>query len=247
MKRLLLLATPALMLTACGGDGNNAIAPVETAAPVAAAPPPAGRQCVDVVERTAEGGFRMGNPNAPVKLIEYGSRTCPHCAEFAETAMAPLRSEFIASGKVSYEYRDFLRNGADLAASLLGACGGPDTFFPMLEAMFANQPATMQRLQALPESFGQQLANTPVTGQAAAFAEAGGYLDFVKQRGIPDAQARQCIANQSAIDALSNASETAMRERNVQGTPAFFINGRLFNGPGTWEAVSAALRSAGAR
>ena len=38
---------------------------------------------VTTVVRTPAGGYRQGNPDAPVKLIEYGSRTCPTCARFA--------------------------------------------------------------------------------------------------------------------------------------------------------------------
>ncbi len=55
-------------------------------APVAAAGPPAKAQAAHdwsrTVAMTPEGGFRMGNPAAKVKLIEYGSLACPHCRHF---------------------------------------------------------------------------------------------------------------------------------------------------------------------
>lgn len=246
--RLTLALLPLLALAACGGgaDGNNSAAPVASGSPVAAVPPPAGKAWTDVVERTPEGGFRMGNPNAPIKLIEYGSRTCPHCAEFATTAMEPLKKDFIATGKVSFEYRDFLRNGADLAASLLGRCAGPERFFPMLDQMFAAQNATLTRLQGLPESFYRQLGSTPVTGQAGAFAEAGGYLDFVKQRGVPEQQARQCLNDAATAQLLANGTDAAMRDQNITGTPAFVLNGRVLENQLTWDQIRQSLRAAGA-
>lgn len=244
--RLSLALVPLFALAACGGaDGNNSAAPVASGSPVAAVSPPAGKAWTDVVERTPE-GYRMGNPNAPIKLVEYGSRTCPACAAFATTAMEPLKSEFIATGKVSFEYRDFLRNGADLAASVLGRCGGTERFFPMLEQMFAGQSATMTRLQALPESFYQQLGDTPVTGQAGAFAQAAGYIDFVKQRGVTEQQARACLADTALTQSLANVTDTAMRDKNISGTPSFLLNDRVLEGQTSWEQIREALRAAGA-
>ena len=82
--------------------------------------PPAARPRRDwtrTVVATPEGGFRMGNPNAPVKLVEYGSLTCRHCADFAPGRDAAAgRHAMSASGKVSYEYRNFILNGLDVAA-----------------------------------------------------------------------------------------------------------------------------------
>ena len=54
--------------------------------PVAAVAPPAGKAWTDVVKATPEGGMVMGNPAAPIKLVEYGSLSCPHCAKFAAAA-----------------------------------------------------------------------------------------------------------------------------------------------------------------
>ena len=59
---------------------------------------------------TPEGGFLMGNPNADVKLVELGSMTCPHCAEFAEQADQKLINDYVKSGRVSFEFRNFVRD-----------------------------------------------------------------------------------------------------------------------------------------
>src|SRR5205085_7269252 len=53
---------------------------------------------------TPEGGFRMGNPRAKVRLVEYGSLTCPHCRHFAATATGPLKA-YVKSGRLSFDYR----------------------------------------------------------------------------------------------------------------------------------------------
>ena len=55
---------------------------------------------------TPEGGFRMGNPAAPIKLVEYGSLACPHCRHFEETGYKPLLQTYVRTGRVSYEFRN---------------------------------------------------------------------------------------------------------------------------------------------
>ena len=74
------LAAAAFTLTACNGEesGNSVAAPSE---PVKAVPAPNGGDWSTIVAESPEGGFVMGNPNAGVKLIEFGSMTCPHCRE----------------------------------------------------------------------------------------------------------------------------------------------------------------------
>ena len=104
------------LLSACGGNGNSS-AP---AAPVAAVAAPAGQDWTQIVSKTADGGYVMGNPNAAIKLVEYGSRTCPTCGAFGQTGMKPLEEKYVKSGKVSYEFRDFLVHAPDLGVAALG-------------------------------------------------------------------------------------------------------------------------------
>ncbi|GAA0735958.1 thioredoxin domain-containing protein [Sphingomonas japonica] len=236
---------PLLALAACGGGdaASNSAAP---AAPVAAVTPPAGQQWTDVVSKTAEGGFRMGNPDAPIKLVEFGSRTCHVCAEFDEQGLEPLKANYISTGKVSYEFRDYLRNGADLGAALLGACGGPGTFFPILDQMMRAQEGTLETLQALPESFYAQLEGLPPAQQTARYAEAAGYVDFIKQRGIPEPQARQCLADVAAAETLTKSTQSATEEYAIPGTPTFLINGSVVDNTVNWTQLEAALKRAGA-
>ena len=73
----------------------------------------------------------MGNPNARVKLVEYGSLACPHCRHFEETGYKPLVQGYVRTGRVSYEFRSFLLNAPDISVSLLAHCAGPAKFFPM--------------------------------------------------------------------------------------------------------------------
>ena len=242
-KRFAVSAFAIALLAGCGSESGNSIsAPANS---IAATPAPAGQDWTQVVSKTADGGHVMGNPNAPLKLVEYGSRTCPTCGAFGQQATRPLEDKYIKTGKVSYEFRDFLVHAPDLGVALLGECVGETSFFPLLEQMFVEQSGFLDKLESVPVDFQQRLQGMTPAQQATAWAEHLGYLDFVKQRGLPEAQARQCLSDTKRIDALAKVSEVAMREKEVTGTPTFILNGEKLNAS-NWSAVEAALKAAGA-
>ena len=246
MRNLIALFSMAA-LAACGGGGNTtSVDNVTAAAPVAGKSAPAGQNWVDTVTRTPEGGWRMGNPDAPIKLVEFGSRTCHVCADFDKAGYEPLTRKYVATGKVSYEFRDFLRNGADISAALVGGCGGPGPFFTILNQMYADQPRVLDVLQKLPQTYYDELGNLPPAQQTQKFAESAGYLDFVKQRGIPEAQARACLADPKAAEALTKMNEKANADYPIPGTPTFLLNGKMLENTVNWQQVETALKAAGA-
>jgi len=131
---LLILATLPLALAACNKSGDSA-----PGAPIAAVAPPAGKAWADVVAKTDDGaGVVMGNPGAPIRLVEYGSLSCPHCAKLAQEGMATITGTYVASGKVSYEFRSFAIHPQDIPLTVLARCGAPDTFFGLVEQIYTN-------------------------------------------------------------------------------------------------------------
>ncbi len=245
MRSIASLAALAL-LSACGGGGAADNGTVENAAAVAAVAPPAGQQWSDVVSETPEGGFLMGNPNAPIKLIEYGSRTCPTCGRFGVEGSQPLTENYVKTGKVSFEFRDFLVHGVpDLSAALLGRCGGPGVFFPILEQMYHSQQSYLEKLENSAE-LQTRLQGQPPERMTVAWAEQMGLIDFVKQRGIPEAKARACLADKAAIDTMAKRMDEWSSAGQVTGTPTFLINGERVDAS-SWAQLEPALRAAGAR
>ena len=230
------------LLAGCGDNGGTTSAAPNSIAAVAA---PSGQDWTQVVSKTADGGYVMGNPNAPLKLVEYGSRTCPTCGAFGQQGTRPLEDNYIKTGKVSYEFRDFLVHAPDLGVATLGRCAGEAPFFPILEQMFVEQPGFLDKLENVPQDFQQRLQGMSPAQQATAWVEHLGYLDFVKQRGLTEAQARQCLADAKGIESLANITEVAMREKNVTGTPTFILNGDKLDAA-SWPQVEQALKAAGA-
>lgn len=239
------------LLASCGGkSGQTGNGQAPTAAPgsVAAKPAPAGQNWTDVVRKTAEGGFVMGNPDAPLKLIEYGARTCPHCAHFDAEGLPALKSKYIASGKVSYEFRDYpVHDALDIGPILLGQCVEPAQFFPMLDQMMANQDKLIGDIQTKITPADQAALQTKSPNEVATtLAEKLGYLDFVKQRGVPEAKARACLGDKAALETLAKNLQTANTQFQVSSMPTFILNGAKLDSVDTWEKLEPALKNAGA-
>lgn len=237
---LALIALP-LTLSACGKTdaGNTA-----TAEPVAAVAAPAGTSWSQTVTATPEGNFVMGNPNAKVKLVEFASYTCSHCRDFSAEASEEIR-KIVDTGKMSYELRNFVRDPIDISTSLLARCGGKDLFYPLSEQFFTNQNAMFEKAQAMGDAKYQQLMSAPPAQRFAQLADAVGLIDFAKQRGIAEDQAKQCLADTAAAEKLAKGVETASSEYKIEGTPTFILNGSVLENTATWATLQPKLKQAG--
>jgi protein-disulfide isomerase len=202
----------------------SAAALILLSVPVATASKPAAKaDWTHTYGVTSAGGFRVGNPKAKVAVVEYGSLTCPHCRHFAQTAVKPLLDQYVKTGKASYEFRPFLLNGLDLAATLLARCGGPSRFFPMAEQLYATQPTWSAKVVNLPKSEQEKLEALPQGQMPLAMAKLGGLLPVAAAHGIPPAKAEQCLKDENAANALAKI-EQAGTDLGVTGTPAIFVN-----------------------
>lgn len=170
----------------------------ETAAIPAAPPPP------PVI--TAE-DHSLGNPEAPVTIVEYASMTCPHCAAFAKDTMPKLKSEFIDKGHVRYVFRPFPLDRLALRASLMADCVPGDGYFELLDKLFATQKDWIQ-------------AANPLDALRA----------LGKEAGIEESKIDGCMTDDTAIDRIAVAYKEAVDVYGVNATPSFLINGKKFSG-----------------
>jgi protein-disulfide isomerase len=243
----LFAATLALALAGCDSKpGSGDSAKVESG-PIEPIPAPNGGDWAAIVSVTPEGGFRMGNPDAPVKLVEFASMTCPHCREFEEQGGQKLIDTYVKSGRVSYEFRNFVMNGADLTASVLARCNGPAGFFGFTRQLFAEQPQWTQTLQSADPAQMQAISALPPTQQLPRLAELAGLKQWAALRGLPAAKADQCLASQAEVDKLVQMQSDAVANFEVAGTPSFLINGEMVElegGTPLWTQVEAKLRDA---
>ncbi len=242
MIRTALLAS-VLALAACGG-GGEAGTTVAAAGPAKPVPPPAGQQWTDVVAVTPDGGRRMGNPDAPVKLVEFASLTCHVCADFSTTGAEPLK-DYVRSGTVSYELRNFIRDGIDLAAAQLTHCVPAQAYFPVTEALYADQKNWFgDRIDALNAQLSS-LRNAPPAQQTQVAIKATGLDSTFASRGLSAPAQAKCLSDTAAMERLSKQTEAAADEYSIQGTPTFVLNGRKIEGT-AWSLVEPAIARAGA-
>ena len=238
------LAPLALGLAACSkGKDENAGLSGEPVAKVAA---PAGKAWADVVVKTPEGGYRMGNPDAPIKLVEYGSLTCPHCAELSEKGSAEIRDTFVASGRVSFEFRNFVRDAMDVTAAVLTRCGAPESYFALTEQTFANQADMIKKVQAAGNAAFDAAIALPDDKRGVAMGQLTGLTDFFAARGIAKDQANACLANGAEAAALAKRTQDQAEQYKIEGTPTFLVNGQSI-GSLSWEELRTKLQNLGAR
>lgn len=242
IKSILITAAAALALAACGGAETAAV-PTGEALPKVAAP--SGKIWSDVVSKTEVGGYKMGNPDAKLQLIEYGAITCPGCAQFSVESTEEL-TKMVDSGVVAMEFRPFLVHGAqDIPGFLLAQCNGAEAFYPLSEQLFAEQASWLGQVSNITEAEQQSTQKMSPAQLSTFLATKMGLIDFVKQRGISESQAKTCLGDTKAIDGLIKVTEQGGKD-GVTGTPYFTLNNAPLN-VGSWAQVKAKLQGAGAR
>jgi protein-disulfide isomerase len=160
----------------------------------------------------------LGNPNAPITIIEYASMTCPHCAHFADEVLPQLKKKWIDTGKVRLVVRDFPLDGEAVHASMIARCAPPDRFYAFVDTFFADQANWV----------------TAPDYQAALtrLAELG---------GMGKAEVEKCLTDNKLEDQILNSRLVASKDLDVNATPTFFVNGTKFTGDPTVEAFDKLL------
>ena len=194
--------------------------------------------------RTPAGTFLTGNPAAKVKLVEYASYTCSHCAAFSAESAAVLKDQMVRDGTVSVEFRHLIRDGLDLGAAVLARCTGPRGFAPTTAYIFATQDQWLARGVAFQQGNGQRLALYPRLGQIRAFADGAGLTAMIEARGLSPAAVDACFADGAEVDRILAITTGAPAE--VNATPYLFVNGKGVPRVG-WAGLEPVLRAAGGR
>lgn len=195
------------------------------------------------VAATPEGGWLIGNPAAPVKLIEYASYTCPHCAHFAADGMPTVRSRYIATGKVSLEFRQFALNPIDLTEGMLVRCTAtPAAAVTLGEKMFADQDKILDRAPGQAEA--EALNKTPEAQLHTEVARVMGLDKWAIANGLSAVRVKACLADLKLRDRIVAIRSHAIKTYEIQGTPSFVLNGKRLDKTSTWQALEPQLKAA---
>jgi protein-disulfide isomerase len=210
-RQVLMGVAAAAAVVAAGGAGYYLWSRPDTAV----AQPAAGGQ-VPMAELLTPGPLGdevLGAADAPVTIVEYASMTCPHCSHFHETTFPEMKKKYIDTGKVRFIFREFPLDPLAAAASMLARCAGKDKYFPLIETFFAQQK--------------EWVVQKPLQPMFA----------IAKQAGFTQQSFDECLANQQMLNAIEESRTRAATKFNVNSTPTFFINGKVFRGTLTPEEL----------
>jgi protein-disulfide isomerase len=166
----------------------------------------------------------LGNPAAPITIIEYASLTCPHCAHFANDVLPELKREWIDTGKARLVLRDFPLDGPALRAAMIARCAPPDRFYAFADTFFASQDKW-----ATTKDYREALAR------------------LAKFGGMGKDEFEACLNNTTLENRIVEQRLVASQELDINSTPTFFINGSKFSGAPTAEEFNKVLSNLAAK
>ncbi|MEO7601887.1 MAG: thioredoxin domain-containing protein [Sphingomicrobium sp.] len=245
MKPSYFLASAVALVAIAGCNSNPGDAATGNSVKLEQVAPPKGGDWSQVYNVTEAGGMLMGNPEAKVRLIEYGSLTCPHCREFDEKGVPQLIDKYVKSGQVAWEFRNYVRDAVDLTATLIARCNGAKIFFPLTRALYTDQEQWIGRIQEIPADQLAKLQELPPNQQFLQLAKSSGLQDFAAARGIPMAKSGQCLSDENAVNQLVQMTADVTNQfPNFPGTPSFVLGDKLLDKTATWEALEPQLKAA---
>lgn len=178
--------------------------PAPPAEAVAAAP---AKPAVTIDVKAALATRSMGDPKAPVRLDEYASLSCPHCAEFTKDTFDKIKAAYIDTGKVFYTYTDIPLNAPALEAAMVARCMPAAHYFDFVKILF-----TTQDKWAFNDKYETSLRQSS------------------KLLGMSDETFDACVGNQELKLAIVSRMDEMGKANHIESTPSFIINGKLIHG-----------------
>lgn len=181
---------------------------------------------VNVKDVSTAGEPFVGDPNAPVTLVEWSDYQCPFCKEWEVSTLPDLMQQYVSAGKVKIVFKDFAFLGPD---SMTGAEWAravwqlyPSQYFAWRSAIFTDQ----------------QQENSLSAAQ---------YLAWIKKTtatvsGIDTSKIEAAVAsNQSTYDAAINADKTEAAKFGISATPSFVVGTQMIAGAYPTATFTAAI------
>jgi protein-disulfide isomerase len=208
-----------------GGAGSGTTTTEDEAGqPAAAAQPPAGDEGEPAVAGNpgyAMGDIVLGDPDAPLTVIEYASFTCPHCGAFATETFPEVKEQYIDTGKVKFILREVYFDQYGLWASMVARCGGEKGFYPLAETYLTTQSSWTR---------------APDIGHA--IHQVG------RRAGLSADRLEQCLSDREYAKELLATYQQNMEADEVKSTPTFIIDGEVYTGALGFEQFSEILDAA---
>lgn len=143
----------------------------------------------------------LGNPSAPITVVEFASFTCSHCADFYAKILPEIEKKYIDTGKVKFIFRDFPFDAISLKASTLVHCMPEAQFYPFTKILFTNFASWIK---------------TPKPEETL--------LQYAQMAGLAPEKAKACMDDTKLMDAIIARRQEASDKYSITATPTFLIN-----------------------
>lgn len=191
------------------------------------------------------GVWVAGRADAPVRVVEYLSFTCSHCAE-QEAATGPQLEALVKRGAVALETRHALRDPIDFGVAVAARCQGPAAYEGNKLALFAAQGTWLPKAADYLQANQTRLAAMEPAAAHLDLLAGSGVLDLMRTRGLTRAKALACLSDPAEAGALAAQTTEAWQGRGISGTPTTFVNGQMVDGH-DWPTLHAAIQAASGR
>ncbi len=179
-------------------------------------------------QNLADDDVVLGDPAAPVTVVEFGDYQCPFCGRFFQQVEPQLREEYIKTGKVKMIYRDFAFLGPESqGAAMASQCAADQgQFWAYHDELYIAEIADGVEHNG---------------NLSAAF-----FKSIASKLGLDAAVFDACMtSNKHRAEVEKDYNDGV--DVGVQGTPTAFVNGKLLSGAVTYDIfkaeIEAALRS----
>ena len=177
--------------------------------------------------------YTKGDPNAPVKLVQYSDFLCPSCSQVSLGIMPEIEKQYVETGKVYFEFRPmaFIAAGSQTAAEGAYCAADQGKFWEYHDAAY--------------QAVWQGYFSKGIDPREVPLYSHSGVVDIATSARIDSEQMATCLANGTNTKAVTSYTQKA-QAAGVNGTPYFEVNGRAINGVPSYDVLDAALKAAGA-
>lgn len=184
------------IVIAAGGGGDGT--PVKKAGESIAGQ----RHAISLLKGVEQRGTMLGDPSAPVTLVEFADLQCPFCRDFSVEVLPTVVENYVRTGKVRIDFRNvaFLGTDSTRGAQMAEAVGLQNRLWEFIDIFYANQGA-----------------------------ENSGYVtdEFLREvaGAIPGVDVQRAMGDRgtASVQRLLTEATQEMQANGFTGTPSFLI------------------------
>ncbi len=165
----------------------------------------------------------IGDPNAPVTIVEFASLSCGHCKTFHGSTFKEIKEKYVDTGQVRYVFREMPTDPQiAVAGALVARCVPEEKYSDAVAQLFERQTAFFE-----------------ASRDSAALWDS--YLTFARSAGLTEDEFQACLRDEAEIERLNEVGVQAEAQFGIRSTPSFVIGEEVLSGARPIEDFDAIL------